>query len=49
MPGEPAPQLTILPETVMPVFQNQLDPRSEAWRAIAARQNSVIAMGSPLT
>lgn len=49
MPGEPAPQLTILPETVMPVFQNQLDPRVwEAWRAIAARQNSVIAMGSPL-
>ncbi|HCQ47236.1 MAG TPA: apolipoprotein N-acyltransferase, partial [Achromobacter sp.] len=48
-PGVPAPQLVILPETVMPVFQDQLDPRIwDAWRGVAARGNMTIAMGVPL-
>ncbi|OZI45719.1 apolipoprotein N-acyltransferase [Bordetella genomosp. 5] len=47
--GVPAPQLIILPETVLPVFQDQLDPRIwEAWREVAARQQATIAMGVPL-
>jgi len=47
----PAPRadLIILPETVLPVFQDQLDPRVwEAWRTVAARNQSTIAMGVPL-
>ncbi|WP_263911289.1 apolipoprotein N-acyltransferase [Achromobacter sp. 79A6] len=48
-PGVPAPQMIILPETVMPVFQDQLDPRIwDVWRQVAARQNAVIAMGVPV-
>ncbi len=48
-PGVPAPQLTILPETVLPIFQDQLDPRVwEVWRGLAAQRNTVIAMGVPL-
>ncbi|MFD4841528.1 apolipoprotein N-acyltransferase [Achromobacter sp. NPDC058515] len=48
-PGAPAPQMVILPETVLPIFQDQLDPRVwEAWRNLAARRNAVIAMGVPL-
>jgi apolipoprotein N-acyltransferase len=47
--GVPAPQLVILPETVLPVFQDQLDPRIwDAWRGVAARGNMTIAMGVPL-
>ena len=48
-PGVPDPQLVILPETVLPVFQDQLDPRVwDAWRGVAAQRNTVIAMGVPL-
>ncbi|MGS1109542.1 apolipoprotein N-acyltransferase [Achromobacter anxifer] len=48
-PGVPAPQLIILPETVLPIFQNQLDPRVWAvWRDLAAQRNATIAMGVPL-
>lgn len=47
--GVPAPQLVILPETVLPIFQDQLDPRAwDAWRGVAARGNMTIAMGVPL-
>ena len=47
--GVPAPQLVILPETVLPVFQDQLDPRIwDAWRGVAAQRNMTIAMGVPL-
>ncbi|WMD20512.1 apolipoprotein N-acyltransferase [Achromobacter seleniivolatilans] len=47
--GVPAPQLVILPETVLPVFQDQLDPRVwDTWRRVAAQRNMVIAMGVPL-
>ncbi|MGE8681261.1 MAG: apolipoprotein N-acyltransferase [Achromobacter marplatensis] len=47
--GVPAPQLVILPETVLPIFQDQLDPRVwEAWRGVAAQRNMTIAMGVPL-
>ncbi|ANN65694.1 apolipoprotein N-acyltransferase [Bordetella bronchialis] len=48
-PGEPAPQVIILPETVLPVFQDQLDPRAwSVWRRIAEERNATIVMGVPL-
>lgn len=48
-PGVPAPQLVILPETVLPIFQDQLDPRVwDVWRNVAAERDTVIAMGVPL-
>ncbi|CAB3699170.1 apolipoprotein N-acyltransferase [Achromobacter sp. SIMBA_011] len=48
-PGVPPPQMVILPETVLPIFQDQLDPRVwDVWRQVAARQNAVIAMGVPI-
>lgn len=48
-PGVPVPQLVILPETVLPIFQDQLDPRIwDTWRSVAAQRNTVIAMGVPL-
>ncbi|MBV7484077.1 apolipoprotein N-acyltransferase [Bordetella sp. BOR01] len=48
LPAPPA-DLIILPETVLPVFQDQLDPRVwEAWRTVAARNQATIAMGVPL-
>lgn len=47
--GEPAPDVIILPETVLPVFQDQLDPRVwDAWRTVAGRQHAAIVMGVPL-
>ena len=47
--GEPAPDLIVLPETVLPLFQDQLDMQVwETWREVAARQRSAIAMGVPL-
>ncbi|AHV94724.1 apolipoprotein N-acyltransferase [Bordetella holmesii] len=47
--GSPSPELIILPETVLPVFQDQLAPQVwEAWKAVAARQSATIAMGVPL-
>jgi len=48
-PGVPEPRLIILPETVLPVFQDQLDPAVwTAWRNTAADRGAVIAMGVPL-
>ncbi len=48
LPAPPA-DLIILPETVLPVFQDLLDPRMwEAWRAVAARNQATVAMGVPL-
>lgn len=48
-PGTPGADLIILPETVLPVFQDQLAPEVwEAWKTIAARQSATIAMGVPL-
>lgn len=48
-PGEPQPDLIVLPETVLPVFQDQLEQRVwEAWRSVAESQRSTIAMGVPL-
>lgn len=47
--GTPAPQLIILPETVLPVFQDQLDPRAwDLWRRIAEERKATIVMGVPL-
>jgi apolipoprotein N-acyltransferase len=48
-PGTPAPRLIILPETVLPVFQDQLDPRAwDIWRRIAEERDAAIIMGVPL-
>lgn len=48
-PGEPAPDVIILPETVLPIFQDQLPPQVwDAWRNVAARQHAAIIMGVPL-
>lgn len=47
--GSPAPQVIVLPETVMAVFQHQVAPAAwEAWIDIAKRQNSTILMGAAL-
>jgi apolipoprotein N-acyltransferase len=47
--GTPAPDLIVLPETVLPVFQDQLDPQVWAiWRRIAAERKATIIMGVPL-
>jgi apolipoprotein N-acyltransferase len=47
--GTPAPRLIILPETVLPVFQDQLDPRAwDLWRRIAQERDATIVMGIPL-
>lgn len=47
--GSRQPQLILLPETVIPVFQYQLDPSVwDAWRQLATTTGSVIMMGAPL-
>lgn len=47
--GSRQPQLILLPETVIPVFQYQLDPSVwQAWKQLAADTDSVIMMGAPL-
>jgi apolipoprotein N-acyltransferase len=48
-PGTPAPALVLLPETALAVFQHQLSPSVwEAWRALAAEQQSTLMMGAAL-
>jgi len=43
------PDMVLLPETVLPVFQDQLAPSVwETWRDIAARRDTTIVMGTPL-
>lgn len=47
--GAKPPRLILLPETVIPVFQHQLDPSVwQAWRQLASNTGSVIMMGAPL-
>lgn len=47
--GAPSPQLVLLPETALAVFQHQLSPAVwNAWRALAAEQNSTLMMGAAL-
>jgi apolipoprotein N-acyltransferase len=47
--GQPAPTLTLMPETVLPVFQDQADPKVwQIWLRIAAERNTTIVMGVPL-
>jgi len=50
MAGVPAPALIVLPETVMPVFQQQVPGEVwQAWRDLAAQQaGRTIVMGAPL-
>ncbi|MEI2418110.1 apolipoprotein N-acyltransferase [Orrella sp. JC864] len=48
-PDAPAPELIVLPETIMPVFQDRLPPALwQAWRDLAGRQGSTILLGAPL-
>src|SRR5690606_34483849 len=48
-PDEPAPDLIVLPEPVLPLFQDQLEAHVwEAWRDVAKSQRSTIALGVPL-
>jgi apolipoprotein N-acyltransferase len=48
LPARPA-DLIILPETVLPIFQDNLDPMVwQAWLDIAANNSASIAMGVPL-
>ena len=45
----PTPQVVVLPETVMAVFQHQVAPAAwQAWIDVAKRQNSTILMGAAL-
>ena len=47
--GSPTPQVVVLPETVMAVFQHQIAPAAwQAWIDVAKRQNSTILMGAAL-
>jgi hypothetical protein len=47
--GVPSPQLVLLPETALAVFQHQLSPASwNAWRALAIEQHSTLMMGAAL-
>lgn len=47
--GSPAPQVVLLPETVMAVFQHQIAHAAwQAWIELAQRQQSTILMGSAL-
>lgn len=44
-----APALVVLPETVMPAFQDQIPPAIwDRWRAVAHSLNAPILMGMPL-
>jgi len=48
-PGNPAPQLILLPETIMPLFQDQMGPEVwQAWTRLAARTGATVVMGAPL-
>lgn len=48
-PNESPPDLIVLPETALPVFQDQLDSDVwEAWRGVAQSQDSSIVIGLPL-
>ena len=47
--GSPQPQVVLLPETVMAVFQHQIAPATwQAWIDIAKAQQSTILIGSAL-
>lgn len=47
--GSPQPQVVLLPETALALFQHQLNPAVwQAWQNIARRQGSTIIMGSAI-
>lgn len=47
--GVPSPQLVLLPETALAVFQHQLGSATwNAWRALATEQKSTLMMGAAL-
>ena len=48
-PNAPSPELVLLPETALAVFQHQLHPSVwNAWRALATEQQSTLMMGAAL-
>ncbi len=48
-PGGRTPQLVLLPETALAIFQHQIDPEVwQAWRNLASSQGSTIIMGAAL-
>jgi apolipoprotein N-acyltransferase len=47
--GSPSPQIVLLPETALAVFQHQIAPAAwTAWRELALPQQSTILMGAAL-
>jgi len=47
--GAPEPRLIVLPETIMPTFQDRIAPDVwQTWRDLAERHNATIMMGAPL-
>lgn len=47
--GATAPDLILLPETVLPLFQDEVDPAVwQAWRNVAAKRDTTLIMGAPL-
>lgn len=47
--GASSPDLILFPETVLPVFQDQLDPAVwAAWQRLAAQRVTTLVMGAPL-
>lgn len=47
--GVAAPKLIVLPETIIPVFQNQVSPQVwQLWLRIAAERSATIIMGVPI-
>jgi apolipoprotein N-acyltransferase len=48
-PGQAAPSVMLLPETILPVFQDQADPKVwQLWLRIAAESRASFIMGLPL-
>ena len=48
-PDTSPPDLILFPETVLPLFQDQLDPMVwSSWQALAAHRNTTLVMGAPL-
>lgn len=47
--ADSSPNLIVVPETAVPVFQDQLPPQLwSAWQNLAAQQHSTIMVGAPL-
>lgn len=48
-PGAPEPEVILLPETALALFQHQISPTVwQAWRQLAARNHSTVLMGTAI-